>query len=89
MGTSGGISRLDKVKKTWKTYSQKEGLTETEIKSLAKVKQRIWAGGIGGTLFEYDPISDQWKKIEPTDPTKKWRDSFDHCDQREGLDLQG
>jgi len=67
VGTSGGISRLDKVKKTWKAYSQKEGLTETEIKSLAKVKQRIWAGGIGGTLFEYDHISDHWRKIEPTD----------------------
>jgi hypothetical protein len=70
VGTSGGISCLDKVKKTWKAYSQKEGLMETEIKSLAKVKQRIWAGGIGGILFEYDPILDQWKKIEPTDPTK-------------------
>jgi ligand-binding sensor domain-containing protein len=61
---------LDKVKKTWKTYSQKEGLMETEIKSLAKVEQRIWAGGIGGTLFEYDSISDRWKKIEPTDPIR-------------------
>jgi len=34
-----GLARMegqsfDKVKKTWKTYSQKEGLTETEIKSL-------------------------------------------------------
>jgi len=25
------------------------------------------AGGIGGTLFEYDSISDHWRKIEPTD----------------------
>ena len=67
IGTNAGINRLDKVNKTWKTYFQKEGLTETEIKSLAKVGQRIWAGGIGGTLFEYDPISDHWRKIKPTD----------------------
>jgi ligand-binding sensor domain-containing protein len=70
IGTNGGISRLNKAKKIWKNYSQKDGLTETEIKSLAKVGQKIWAGGIGGTLFEYDPASDRWKKIEPTDPLR-------------------
>jgi ligand-binding sensor domain-containing protein len=70
IGTNGGISRLDKVKKTWKTYSHKEGLTETEIKSLVKVGEKIWAGGIGGTLFEYDPILDYWKKIESTDQVR-------------------
>jgi ligand-binding sensor domain-containing protein len=70
MGTNSGISRLNKIKKIWKNYSQKEGLVETEIKSLAKVGQKIWAGGIGGALFEYDPGLDRWKKIEPTDPLK-------------------
>ena len=70
MGTNGGISRLHKGKKTWKTYSQKEGLTETEIKSLVSAGQKIWAGGIGGTLFQYDPASDRWNKIEPTDSLK-------------------
>ncbi|MEW6377221.1 MAG: two-component regulator propeller domain-containing protein [Thermodesulfobacteriota bacterium] len=70
IGTNGGISRLHKDKRTWKTYSQKDGLTETEIKSLVKAGQRIWAGGIGGALFEYDPVSDRWKKIEPADSLK-------------------
>lgn len=70
MGTSGGISRLQKSKKVWKTYSQKEGLTETEIKSLVKIGERIWAGGIGGNLFEYDSVLDRWKRLEPTDPLK-------------------
>ena len=70
VGTNGGISLFDKAKKTWKTYSQKKALMETEIKSLAKVGEKIWAGGIGGTLFQYDPIQDYWKKIEPTDPLK-------------------
>jgi ligand-binding sensor domain-containing protein len=70
VGTNGGISRLHKVRKIWKTYSQKEGLAETEIKSLAKVGERIWAGGIGGSLFEFDPVADRWKKIESSDPLK-------------------
>jgi ligand-binding sensor domain-containing protein len=70
MGTNGGITRLQKDKKTWKTYSQKEGLTETEIKSLVQAGSRIWAGGIGGTLFEYDAPSDSWRKIESNDPLK-------------------
>jgi ligand-binding sensor domain-containing protein len=70
IGTNGGISRFDKVRRTWKTYSQKDGLTETEIKSLVSVGRRIWAGGIGGTLFEYDPVPDRWKRIEPADPLR-------------------
>ncbi len=70
IGTNGGISRLQKAQKTWKTYSQKEGLAETEIKALARVGSRIWAGGIGGSVLEYDPASDRWKKIEPVDPLK-------------------
>ncbi len=70
IGTNGGISRLQKAQKTWKTYSQKEGLVESEIKALVRVGSRIWAGGIGGSVFEYDPASDRWKKIEPADPLK-------------------
>ena len=70
IGTNGGISRLSKVNKNWKTYSQKEGLAETEIKSLVRIGQRIWAGGIGGHLFEYDVVSDRWKRFESTDPLK-------------------
>jgi len=70
IGTNGGISRFDKVRRIWKTYSQKDGLTETEIKALAGVGQKIWAGGVGGTLFEYDPVPDRWRRIEPTDPLK-------------------
>jgi len=71
VGTNGGISRLHKDKKAWKTYSQKEGLAgDAEIKSLVQVGERIWAGGLDGTLFEYDPVSDRWKRIEPTDPLR-------------------
>jgi len=34
------------------------------------VGKKMWAGGIGGSLFEYDAVSDRWKKIEPTDSLK-------------------
>jgi ligand-binding sensor domain-containing protein len=70
VGTNGGITRLQRDKKVWKTYSEKEGLTEKEIKSLAEAGPRILAGGIGGTLFEYDSASDSWKKIGSADPLK-------------------
>jgi hypothetical protein len=70
MGTNAGISHFHKAKKTWKTYSKKEGLNEAEIKSLVSVGQKMWAGGIGGFLFEYDAVSDRWKKIEATDSLK-------------------
>ena len=70
VGTNGGISRFQKEEKIWKTYSQKEDLTEVEIKSLVKAGPRIWAGSVGGALFEYDPVTDFWKKMDPTDPCK-------------------
>jgi ligand-binding sensor domain-containing protein len=70
MATNGGISRLQKAKRIWKNYSEKEGLTEIEIKALAKVGQRIWAGGSRGGLFEYDSASDRWKRLDPADPLK-------------------
>ena len=70
VATNAGISRLNRSGKTWKNYSQKDGLPETEIRALAKMGQRIWAGGTSGTLSEYDPDSDRWKKIEPTDSLK-------------------
>lgn len=70
VGTNGGIGRFQKDKKIWKTYAQKEGLTDAEIKSLVKVGPRIWAGSIGGGLFEYDPASDSWTKMNPTDPCR-------------------
>ncbi len=70
IATSGGISRLHKAKRIWKNYTEKEGLAEGEIKALAKVGQQLWAGGSGGRLFEYDPASDRWKRIEPTDALK-------------------
>jgi len=70
VGTNEGISRFHKAQKSWKTYSLEEGPMGTEIKSLAKVGSHLWAGGMNGTLFEYDPVSDHWIKMDPTDPLK-------------------
>ena len=67
-GTNGGITRFHRIQKTWKSYGTNEGLAELEIKSLAKVGEKIWAGAIEGSLFEYDSEVDRWKKIESSDP---------------------
>jgi len=69
-GTNGGISRLLKSQNRWKSYGQEEGLTDLEIKALAKVGDKIWAGSVRGMIYEYDPSSDRWNKIEPSDPLK-------------------
>ncbi len=71
IGTNGGISRLLKEKKGWKNYSLGERLGETEIKSLIKVENRLWAGESSGSLFEYEPQGDRWWKFESKDPLKK------------------
>ena len=41
-----------------------------------------------GSLFEYDPDSDRWKKIEPTDPLRM-EESIRCWRQREGFHLPG
>jgi hypothetical protein len=69
-GTNGGITRLQKSGMKWKNYGQPEGLGDLEIKALARVGDRIWAGSSRGTLYEYDPPAEAWKKIEPADPLK-------------------
>jgi ligand-binding sensor domain-containing protein len=71
VGTNAGVSRLDKAKRSWKTYAQDKGIVDLEIKSLAKVGEKIWAGTSPGTLFEYNRTKDCWEKIETADPLKK------------------
>ena len=70
IGTNGGISRFERNKKSWKNYSLNEGSEPVEIKSLVRAGTQMWAGSIGVVLFEYDPTSDSWKKIDPSDPCK-------------------
>lgn len=70
VATNVGVSRFDKDRKAWKHYSQDEGLPETEIRSLARVGQSLWAGGSTGTLAEYDAVTDRWKRLGPTDSLK-------------------
>lgn len=70
IGTNAGMTRFAKGKKIWRKYSTKEGFPETEIKVLTSVGQKIWAGSADGFLFEYEPTSDRWKRLEPTDPLK-------------------
>ena len=69
-GTNGGMTRLLKSRNQWKSYGEKEGLADLEIKALARVGDKIWAGSVRGSLYEYDPTADRWKKIESTDPLK-------------------
>ncbi len=70
IGTNAGMVRFTKGKKTWHKFGGKEGLPETEIKALVGVGKKIWAGSADGDLFEYEPASDRWKKLDPTDSLK-------------------
>ncbi len=70
IGTNAGITRMDLRDQTLKTYPLKDGTVDFEIKSLAKVDQRIWAGSSQGALLSYDPARDVWEKMETADPLK-------------------
>jgi hypothetical protein len=63
-GTNAGVSRRDQGRTAWKNYGLKEGLTDLDIKALARVGDKLWAGTSGGQLFAYDQTSDRWARIE-------------------------
>lgn len=69
-GTNAGISRLRISQDAWKTYAQPQGLADIEVKSLAKVGEKIWAATTNGALYEYDPGPDRWNKIQSSEPLK-------------------
>ncbi len=71
VGSEKGLSLFDKKTEGWKRfYSTEDGLSGNFVNSLLAQSNFIWAGGLGGTLFEYDGASDLWRKIEPTDSLK-------------------
>ena len=65
IGTNAGINRMNLKNRSLKTYGVQE-----EIKSLAKVQDRIWAGSLGGGLLIFDPAKDVWAPMETGDPLK-------------------
>lgn len=70
IGTNAGINRMSLKDRSLKTYGAEAGLVDVEIKSLAKVKDRIWAGSPRGGLVVYDPAKDAWSPLETGDPLK-------------------
>jgi ligand-binding sensor domain-containing protein len=65
IGTNAGINRMNLKNRSLKTYGVQE-----EIKSLAKVQDRIWAGSLVGGLLIFDPAKDVWVPMETGDPLK-------------------
>ncbi len=62
-GTNAGVSRFDKVRKSWKTYALDEGIEDLDVKCLTRVGNSLWAGTSGGKLFAYDPRVDRWAAV--------------------------
>jgi ligand-binding sensor domain-containing protein len=63
-GTNAGISRWDRTRKIWKTYAAKEGLTDLDVKALAKAGDDLWAGTSGGLLYSFDRRADRWTEVK-------------------------
>ncbi len=70
IGTNAGINRMNLKDRSLKTYGAEAGLSDVEIKSIVKVKDRIWAGSPRGALLIYDPAKDAWSPLETGDPLK-------------------
>jgi len=70
IGTNAGISRMRLKDRSFKSYGAGAGLAEMEIKSLVKVKDRIWAGSSQGALLIFDPAKEVWSPLETSDALK-------------------
>jgi len=70
IATNAGINRMNLKDRSFKTYGAEAGVAEAEVKSLVKVKDRIWAGSPRGSLLTYDSAKDAWVPLETADPLK-------------------
>jgi ligand-binding sensor domain-containing protein len=62
----GGVSRYDKLSKTWKTFTTADGLASKVVNIVAVDGNYIWCGTEGG-VSKYDKEKDTWETFTTAD----------------------
>jgi len=66
VGTRIGVSRYDKGRDTWTTFTQEDGLASDAVSSIAIENGRIWFGSDNGVTL-YDKESQDWTILSTSD----------------------
>lgn len=66
IGTRIGVSRYDKGRDTWMTFTQEDGLASNAVSSIAIAENQIWFGSDNGITI-YDRESHDWSMLTTND----------------------
>jgi len=66
VGTRIGVSRYDKGRDTWMTFTQEDGLASDAVSSIAVANNQLWFGSDNGVTL-YDKESQDWTILTTSD----------------------
>ncbi len=66
IGTDRGVSRYDKAKRQWKSFTIADGLANNNVLAIALDGGEVWIGTSGG-VSRYSAETDAWRRYMPHD----------------------
>ncbi|CAI8025970.1 Histidine kinase P4 [Geodia barretti] len=82
-GTSRGLSRYDKEKETWTSFTKPTTLADRRAVAVATDSRYVWVGTHRG-LSRYDKHYDRWKHFQKSEEERDEEDNEDEEDEEDG-----
>ena len=83
VGTSKGLSRYDKEKETWTSFTKPTTLADRRAVAVATDSRHVWVGTHRG-LSRYDKRYDRWKHFQKSEEERDEEDNEDEEDEEDG-----
>ncbi len=83
VGTSRGLSRYDKEKETWTSFTKPTTLADRRAVAVATDSRYVWVGTHRG-LSRYDKRYDRWKHFQKSEEERDEEDNEDEEDEEDG-----
>ena len=83
VGTSRGLSRYDKEKETWTSFTKPTTLADRRAVAVATDSRYVWVGTHRG-LSRYDKRYDRWKHFQKSEEERDEEDNGDEEDEEDG-----
>ena len=83
VGTSRGLSRYDKEKETWTSFTKPTTLADRRAVAVATDSRYVWVGTHRG-LSRYDKHYDRWKHFQKSEEERDEEDNEDEEDEEDG-----
>ena len=83
VGTSRGLSRYDKEKETWTSFTKPTTLADRRAVAVATDSRHVWVGTHRG-LSRYDKRYDRWKHFQKSEEERDEEDNEEEEDEEDG-----